>query len=477
MKHAKKIVALLLAVILIAGVLPAASAAPVAGFPDVEEADWYSHYVQYVYDNKLMNGTESGFDPGGTCTRAMAAVVIFRLSGEKAPAGASGFTDLTQDWYKDGIRWAEAKAIVNGVGKNCFDPDGTLTREQLVTMLWRYAGKEKIAADHLKDFPDAKKIDSWAEDAFNWAIAKNIIGGSNGKLLPLNHATRAEFAKIIAVFSGCKPLTEEQKIIKELTEYSWYYGYRGDSIYEFDKDGTYHVYSYHNNTHEQYGIRYAREDNWTPVTMNKDLCPDLDGHWTVNGNHIHLVRDDQTHVQQGTMAFAEVTAEIFFKGSEGYRTWAGTYTGNSIIYETTFVPPDVEFGNVFSPFSLERLASRQDPELPDDAWRGVYFYDNSDYGEIFIVEHSDSTSVTGRYIFQGSMGDYGSRDFRWEILPGDTCVARERFQSGSYIYYRLNHGNLFVDYPDGWWPDRYYFYKCAPEDVKDVIQHPIFKNN
>ena len=201
MKHIwNRIAALLLTAVLLCGVFPAVSAAGVAGFGDVQESDWFAPYVQYVSDHKLMNGTENGFEPDGSCTRAMAAVVIYRSSGDKKPAGRPSFTDLTQDWYRDGVTWAQEKGVVNGVGDHKFDPDGTLTREQLVTMLWRYSGEKKFKTDFLKGFPDAGEIDSWAKDAFNWAIALKIIGGSDGKLLPQDSATRAQFAKIISVF-------------------------------------------------------------------------------------------------------------------------------------------------------------------------------------------------------------------------------------------------------------------------------------
>ena len=208
----KKTVALLLAVILVIGILPAASAAPVAGFQDVSGNDWFAPYVQYVFDNKLMNGTEKGFEPEGTCTRAMAAVVIYRASGDPKPEGKATFTDLTQDWYQEGILWAQKNGVVNGVGNNKFDPDGVLTREQLVTMIWRYQGSKKVKTDYLTPFPDRTEVDKWAREAFNWAIGKRIIGGSNGKLIPLEAATRAQFAKIITVDHEAEQKTKENRI-------------------------------------------------------------------------------------------------------------------------------------------------------------------------------------------------------------------------------------------------------------------------
>ena len=226
MKHAfKKTLAMLLVLVMVVGLIPSVFAAKVAPFTDVDESDWFAPYVKYVYEHEpqLMNGTATGrFEPEGNCTRAMAAVVIYRLADPVVPAvKPSNFVDLTEDWYKNGIAWAQEHGVVNGVGDNRFDPDGLVTREQLVTMLWRYAGEPKVTENYLKDFPDADKIASYAKDAFNWAISMKIIGGSDGKLLPRDNATRAEFAKIITVFAKatapCEHVWDEGKVTKEPT--------------------------------------------------------------------------------------------------------------------------------------------------------------------------------------------------------------------------------------------------------------------
>ncbi|MGM9554603.1 MAG: S-layer homology domain-containing protein, partial [Faecousia sp.] len=227
MKHAfKKTLAMLLVLAMVIGVIPSVFAAKVATFTDVDETDWFAPFVEYVYehDPQLMNGTSATtFEPEGTCTRAMAAVVLYRLADPVIPSvKPSTFTDLTQDWYKNGIAWAQQKGVVNGIGGNLFDPDGLVTREQLVTMLWRYAGSPKVEGDFLKGFPDANQISDYAKEAFNWAISMQIIQGSDGKLLPKDNATRAQFAKIISVFDeATKPCEEhtwdEGKVTKEPT--------------------------------------------------------------------------------------------------------------------------------------------------------------------------------------------------------------------------------------------------------------------
>ena len=222
MKNAsKRIIALLLAVVMIIGVLPFTSAANVGPFNDVNENDWFAPYVEYVYEYGLMNGTtKNTFEPNSTCTRAMAATVLYRIDGEPAVSEPATFTDLVDAWYKDPIAWAEDEGVVNGVGDGKFNPSGLVTREQLVTMIWRYAGSPEPAAEGgIDSYPDAKSVSDWAVKAFNWAIARGIINGKDGKLEPAGNATRAEFAKIITVYDT--PCTEhtwvDGEVIKEAT--------------------------------------------------------------------------------------------------------------------------------------------------------------------------------------------------------------------------------------------------------------------
>ena len=227
MKNAiKKILAFVLVIAMIAGVLPSVFAADIVEpFTDVKTSDWFADYVEFVYEHEpqLMNGmTETTFVPQGTCTRAMAAVVLYRLEDPVVPSiKPSTFTDLTLDWYKNGIAWAQANGVVNGVTETTFVPEGLVTREQLVTMLWRYAGEPAVNGDFLKDFPDADMVAPYAKEAFNWAISLGIIGGANGYLNPKGNATRAEFAKILYVFiqtnTPCEHKWDDGKVTKPAT--------------------------------------------------------------------------------------------------------------------------------------------------------------------------------------------------------------------------------------------------------------------
>ena len=198
MKHiCTKFVAMLLVIAMIAGVLPFAFAANVGPFTDVKDTDWFASNVQYVYDNGLMNGTTTTtFEPESNLTRAQTAMVLWRIAGQPAPTAKAPFTDLVDAWYRDAIAWAAEQKVVNGRGDGTFDPAGFITREELVTMIWRYAG-EAASEQDLSNWPDADKIYDYAAGAMKWAVETGVINGKDGKLAPKDNATRAQFAAII----------------------------------------------------------------------------------------------------------------------------------------------------------------------------------------------------------------------------------------------------------------------------------------
>ena len=179
--------------------------APAEPFPDVDENDWFYDEVVYVYENGLMNGVENNqFAPNTATNRAMLATILYRLAGEPAVSGDLPFTDVESGtWYTDAVLWAAQNGIVNGLGENTFAPMNTLTREQLVTMLYRYAeaeGYDVSAAADLSGYPDAGKVQPYAQEAMSWAVAEGIVEGMDGNLNPAGHATRAQIATILMRF-------------------------------------------------------------------------------------------------------------------------------------------------------------------------------------------------------------------------------------------------------------------------------------
>ena len=113
-------------------------------FHDVAEGDWFYDAVRCAYENSLMDGVgDNLFAPNSQTTRAQLVTILHRLAGQPAVSGDLPFTDVESGtWYTDAVLWAAQNGIVNGLGENTFAPMNTLTREQLVTMLYRYAEAE-----------------------------------------------------------------------------------------------------------------------------------------------------------------------------------------------------------------------------------------------------------------------------------------------------------------------------------------------
>ncbi len=169
-------------------------------FSDVSALAWYAEAVQYMTENGLMNGIGAKkFDPEGTMTRAMLVTVLWRYAG--APEAKSyPFTDVAAGkWYEAAVAWAAENGIVTGVSADKFNPDGAITREQLAAIFYRYADGKSADADFTR-FEDGEKVSAWAKDALQWAIETGLVGGSadGGKLYlnPKNSATRAQVAAI-----------------------------------------------------------------------------------------------------------------------------------------------------------------------------------------------------------------------------------------------------------------------------------------
>ena len=179
---------------------------PSAKFVDVNTKEWYHPYVDYAVAHGLFGGTsENTFEPETAMTRAMLVTVLWRYEGQ--PKGYENtFVDVNAkngSWYIDAVAWAAANNIVGGIGDGKFDPEGKITREQMATILFRYAnwkGIDTSKRGDLNTFPDGGKTASWAKEAMQWTVAEKIIGGSDGKLLPQGSATRAQVATILMRF-------------------------------------------------------------------------------------------------------------------------------------------------------------------------------------------------------------------------------------------------------------------------------------
>ncbi|MBR3416214.1 MAG: S-layer homology domain-containing protein [Clostridia bacterium] len=217
----KKVFSLILALILAAGMLAAVpAAAKDAAFSDVTESMWSYDSINYAVSAGYMQGVGGGkFDPEGSLTRAMVVTVLWRREGSPAPKTASGFEDVPAgQWYADAVAWAKEESVVNGVSDKRFDPDGPITREQLAAMLFRFSPRCPVSVPERADltpFADDGKVSDWADEAMKWAVESGLIKGTDGnRLAPDGSATREQFAAIIARFDGTFKLAYNVPVIR-----------------------------------------------------------------------------------------------------------------------------------------------------------------------------------------------------------------------------------------------------------------------
>lgn len=169
-------------------------------FVDVAEQDWYYSAVRYASENGLFSGTSNTtFSPNDDMTRGMLATVIYRLANEPETAAEDLFHDVADGkYYTKAITWTARNGIVAGYGNNCFGPEDPVTREQLATILWRYAGCP-TPTGKLDSFRDGRAASMYAIPALSWMVGeKLIVGKGSGILDPTGTATRAEVAAILS---------------------------------------------------------------------------------------------------------------------------------------------------------------------------------------------------------------------------------------------------------------------------------------
>lgn len=193
---------ILLAVTLVAACMMSMSVSAVS-FNDVNE-HWAETYIAQAADRELIQGYNGLYRPDDPMTRAELVTVLWRAMGQPEPTAAADFTDLAQDWYKKPVAWAQESNVVNGVGNGKFDPNGHVTREQLVVILHRLAGTPvsgEVLLTSIYDwqYPDSGEISAYAKQALYWSIYNVIYCGEAslevGKTLePTEDATRGQIA-------------------------------------------------------------------------------------------------------------------------------------------------------------------------------------------------------------------------------------------------------------------------------------------
>ena len=180
-------------------------------FSDVSWISWYHDAVSYCYNGGLMTGTsDTTFEPESFLTRAQVVTVLYRGEGAPAVSYNGKFADVGKStWYTSAVAWGSQCGIIEGYTETSFGPNDCITREQMVTMLYRYAawkGCDTTGNADLLSFGDAARVNDFAQMPMKWAVAKGIIQGIEDEtthvsvLNPQGSANRAECATIIMRF-------------------------------------------------------------------------------------------------------------------------------------------------------------------------------------------------------------------------------------------------------------------------------------
>lgn len=178
-------------------------------FLDVPKFFWGYESIERAAQLGYVNGVGGGkFEPNRQLTRAEFVTMLYRMADKPAANTAAGFTDVPQNaWYCDALNWAAEKGYVNGTGANMFSPDGKITRQEVVTILFRYSGSQSGAetmftAAYDSQFTDSGAIAPWAKTAMYWAIYNGVVNGtSQTTVSPTATATRAEVAAIFVRYA------------------------------------------------------------------------------------------------------------------------------------------------------------------------------------------------------------------------------------------------------------------------------------
>lgn len=179
---------------------------PSEQFTDVNTGAWYHDSVDYVLTHGLMQGTsDTTFAPESRMTRGQMVTVLYRMEQEPEVTTASSFTDLKPgSYYEDAVNWAAANGIVTGRDSKTFDPNGSVTRQDLVVILFRYAGwkgYDVSARASLESYADADRLSGYAAEAMSWAVAEGIVRGTSATTLsPRSYARRCELATVFMGF-------------------------------------------------------------------------------------------------------------------------------------------------------------------------------------------------------------------------------------------------------------------------------------
>lgn len=173
-------------------------------FVDVEKDSWYAESVAYVYAQGFMKGNgDMTFTPEATLNRGMMAQIIYNIAQNPDAPANSAFADLSGRYYIKAVSWGVANGVINGYGDSTFGGENDVTRQEMVTMLYRYAKSRNLGGEVelsvLDGFADTGSVSDWAKEAMAWAVENGLIQGrGNNDIDPQANMTRAEVAVVLA---------------------------------------------------------------------------------------------------------------------------------------------------------------------------------------------------------------------------------------------------------------------------------------
>lgn len=197
--------------------------AALMSYPDVPEEIWFYNEVEYVYDNGIMTGTSDGnFGPYNALPRCQFAVILHRLAGGEIVPFEQRYPDVADGtWYTDAVMWASEAGIISGYSNGYFGVADNITREEMATMMYRYAqykGYDTSVRADFDQFLDGNKVNDFAQESMSWAVGCGLISGKYNQTVldPQGQASRAETAIIIMRFmEQIRPATGRPSAVSE----------------------------------------------------------------------------------------------------------------------------------------------------------------------------------------------------------------------------------------------------------------------
>lgn len=453
----KKLVAITLAAITAASAFGmSASAASVADFTDVKPGAWYYPAVEYATDNQLFQGTTpTTFSPNGSVTRGMFVTVLGRKAGVNIKDyPTTRFKDVKSSiYYAPYVEWAATYGIVNGTDekKALFSPDKTVTREQMASILYRFAQATENDVDYSGEkfysFSDYGKVSSFAQDAFKWASDKGIINGSDGKLNPKGTATRAQVAQVF--LSAQYVLTKTEITIDPIP------APEPDADPKADPNNIFNVYK----------RDFSAKNDWQ-VSSKSKMDP------SEQAQLISLLKG-----KTGNMVWNEIALHGMTTGNVGC-TYDATYWGLGTIYDESQIEESDYYEVEMKATTVDQVAAtilKRLPDVPDAKYICVDVTDHVDakgnkleglFYEIYfintpeaVVEPSDSAftakvkrlvaeRLPSGYVLDNSLApDGGWSDF--VFMPGHLSLSEDKLAeeyADFFVYLIRNNWHMGGEY-------------------------------